>query len=1068
MDFSSYIDERTQYFTGRNWVFKTINDWHGANSPRVFLLVGGPGTGKTAIAAKLTQISDGKSTIPNSPLLTSGWLTYSHFCQAGSEGTLSPLDFVASLSAALANRYPAFRKALEKTASTQIVVKQNIEGNVASGAIVTGPAVGEIHIEIKTGDARPLFDQAVRIPLKQLCDENFRESIVILVDSLDEALTFNAETNITQLLKLVNDFPPQVRFVFTCRSKSERVFNLIGQPTLDLIANAPDGEEGDGDDVEVYGRSRLSEVGEPQRSQLAKLVADKSAGNFLYAFYVLNDLLAVRSIENVGEIALPDKLDGVYSDFIKRELASNPQSWSEKYRPLLGSIAVALGEGLTRNQLIGITDLAESKTDDVLKICTQYLVGGEPKTQPYRIYHQSFRDFLLTDDEYSIYPAERHAAMAEYFERECGSNWNACDDTYGLRYAPVHWADSATLSKSRRDRDRRTQSLVTLTNNKSYQIAFEKQVGDLPALQEHLQRAIKVAALNDRVDMLPWLIKATRQLRHFRETYRRGDSVVALAEQGLIREAEHRLTLFVDLDEDWKTAAQLIVGWLGIDRNKAVAQELRDEVAANLLSLEALQLLQDRFDAALNNEISFPSDELKPVDLEVGRQLVKRVSGQDFDRELLGSLNESYITTLDQQAELLSGEKRGYASNADGPVLVQLARVHGDDGTQLVDAYIDAHAGYNYIEYRNRSLWMVLHSVLRNHPDQNWIKERLRRLLVAVLSGGAVDFEEMLPMTAALLAEKAEQRDPFPVLDGWTTNALQKVDELQGGRKRNDSWGNHKRRLTSLMELHHLVISDKNAVAVWQNRISDLPYGFAGFQAPATLRLADALLVCGQTALIENCLEDSLRAAHNIQDYHFCARITARCKALKRWHDRALNGQELVDTIKRFVATSSAPEFAAEYLVHEPFEYRNDEGSLSLDNAKQAETLEELVEVFQRPAVEFRRLNPNIGLTDKLPAGEPIVIPDPGLAPLLAIHFAAAVLADDSLAENQASLIQSLVPSAVNNLTAVDTVLSYLLIAANPNDVQVLEEIKKFGPVAAVDAAPPTGGIGPDDAPVIL
>ena len=32
-------------------------------------------------------------------------------------------------------------------------------------------------------------------------------------DSLDEALTFNAQESITALLKLVNDFPPQVRFV---------------------------------------------------------------------------------------------------------------------------------------------------------------------------------------------------------------------------------------------------------------------------------------------------------------------------------------------------------------------------------------------------------------------------------------------------------------------------------------------------------------------------------------------------------------------------------------------------------------------------------------------------------------------------------------------------------------------------------------------------------------------------------------------------------------------------------------------------------------------------------------
>src|SRR5829696_6228269 len=119
MDFSEYIAERTQFFTGRGWVFEKINSWISENKSLIFLLVGGPGTGKTAIAARLTQISDGSATAPSAPLLTPGWLTYSHFCQAGLEGTLSPLDFVASVSESLANRYPAFSKALEKAASSQ-------------------------------------------------------------------------------------------------------------------------------------------------------------------------------------------------------------------------------------------------------------------------------------------------------------------------------------------------------------------------------------------------------------------------------------------------------------------------------------------------------------------------------------------------------------------------------------------------------------------------------------------------------------------------------------------------------------------------------------------------------------------------------------------------------------------------------------------------------------------------------------------------------------------------------------------------------------------------------------
>ena len=266
------------------------------------------------------------------------------------------------------------------------------------------------------------------------------------------------------------------------------------------------------------------------------------------------------------------------------------------------------------------------------------------------------------------------------------------------------------------------------------------------------------------------------------------------------------------------------------------------------------------------------------------------------------------------------------------------------------------------------------------------------------------------------------------------------------------------------MELYHLLLSDMKTVADLKNRIDNLPFGFAGFQAPAYLRLSEALVVCGQAASVEDSLEDSLRAAHNIQDYHFLARITARCNAIRRWHRKALSGQSLADTIGRFVAAQSDPEFAAEHLVGEPYKHRKDDPqTLSANNARLAETLEQLVEVFQRPAVEFRRLNPEFGLTEMLEEGTRIIIPDPGLAPLLAVHFAAAVLADPALTEQRASLIRSLVPAAVNNPTALDTVLSYLLIAEDPGNAQVLQAITaEIGPVQVLDIAPSNANIGPD------
>jgi hypothetical protein len=502
---------------------------------------------------------------------------------------------------------------------------------------------------------------------------------------------------------------------------------------------------------------------------------------------------------------------------------------------------------------------------------------------------------------------------------------------------------------------------------------------------------------------------------------------------------------------------------LGIQRNKTAAEQLRDNVAKNLGVLEPLPLLRDRVSAALDSQPDFPCDtQGDALSLEVGQELVRRVSGQEFNRELLGSINPSLMATLGFQSEMMN--QTGYAANFDGPILVNIDRKHG---TALVDEYIQAHAGYNYVQYRNRSLWMVLHAVLRHHPEQAWVKQRLRHLLVAALSGGGVDFTEMLPLTTLLLSLQAPTGDPRNALDKWCATALADAEVLLNGREANDSWGNHKRRLAALMELYQLLFGNASEAGILLKRTLTLPDGFAGFQAPAKLRLTDSIRACRMEtpALIDNTLEGALRSAHHIQDYHFCARITARCNALNRWHHVALSGKNLADTIRRLVTSPVDAEFAPDHFVHEPYQYRddNDPDMLSLHPARQAETLEQLVEVFQRPAVEFRRLNPQYSLTENLGDATRICVPDPGFAPLLAIHLAARVLADDSIEEDRTPLIRSLVPVAVNNPTALDTVLSYLLIAAKPDDPELLEEITtEVGPVSFVHVAAPEPKVGPD------
>src|SRR5262249_45651906 len=146
--------------------------------------------------------SSGSAPLPGFPRLTQGVLAYAHFCQAGLDSTLSPMSFVQALSESLANRSAAFRAALQ-AASRQIIINAVVTtGEVSVGARIIGAGIKMVEIEIHGDAARAMFDIAVRQPLFAHAAVSPADQIVILVDSLDEALTFGRDRTIAHLLQL--------------------------------------------------------------------------------------------------------------------------------------------------------------------------------------------------------------------------------------------------------------------------------------------------------------------------------------------------------------------------------------------------------------------------------------------------------------------------------------------------------------------------------------------------------------------------------------------------------------------------------------------------------------------------------------------------------------------------------------------------------------------------------------------------------------------------------------------------------------------------------------------------
>src|SRR6266436_4190302 len=100
----AYVQERAAHFTGRGWVFDRLDQFLDG-PPGVFLLLGEPGTGKTAVAAQLALAAASRLTAAaagSAPRRTVP-VAAAYFCRASS---VDLLDAAQRLSDQLAEAVP--------------------------------------------------------------------------------------------------------------------------------------------------------------------------------------------------------------------------------------------------------------------------------------------------------------------------------------------------------------------------------------------------------------------------------------------------------------------------------------------------------------------------------------------------------------------------------------------------------------------------------------------------------------------------------------------------------------------------------------------------------------------------------------------------------------------------------------------------------------------------------------------------------------------------------------------------------------------------------------------------
>ncbi|MDF5730358.1 MAG: NACHT domain-containing protein [Rhizonema sp. PD38] len=436
ISFERDIERLTESFTGREWIFEEIDRWLQQDNERFFILTGEPGVGKSAIAAQITQ--------------TRKDIAAYHFCITRQISTVEPNNVLLSLAAQLVKYFPDYGEALINTVKP-LFLKVNVEINIKNirDSVVQGVVIENLHIHYPN----EALDIVLRRALGALPNPP-KEPVSILIDSLDEAVTYSNENNLVTLLSNVDDLPSWVRFILTSRPDKQRVLSYF-ETLKPYYYHLNELSEKNKKDIHQYVDGRV--LSEPIQVQIQRFqvqskalinqITELSKGNFLYTKVLLDDIeLGGQPIDNLA--ALPKSLNGLYHNFLLRLKGE----WEGKYQHIFGILTVTKAP-VTEKELANLLSeqLKETELGQRLRVVEQFLdvVQNDYAENTYTLFHQSLQDYLIDKEKSGVFhcsPKDGHRQIIEYCWQYHPRDWRECD-RYGLRYLAIHLLDIAALEK---------------------------------------------------------------------------------------------------------------------------------------------------------------------------------------------------------------------------------------------------------------------------------------------------------------------------------------------------------------------------------------------------------------------------------------------------------------------------------------------------------------------------------------------------------------------------------------------------------------------------------------------
>lgn len=387
-------------FTGRKWLIGKIQAWIAApDAARAFWLTGGPGSGKSALAAWLGANSREVAAF--------------HVCQHAERATADPPRVVKTIAWQLTTQLPDYLERLSAVPNLEEICEE--------------------------ASAETLFDKLIVQPIHDLPLPDRR--ILILIDGLDEATERRANKLALFLAGEIPKLPDWARLLITSRPEIE-----VEQPlqTLDPVTLAADSPENTADMIEFIERflKQYAPGGQlsPDDIEQILIVSEK---NWLYLEWLLKELQENRlALTNIDRF--PRGLGGVYAQFFARQFPDLDE-YGRHGRPLLELVAAAC-EPLPADYAGEVLGWSTYDADDAADGFGALLArdGGA-----IRLFHKSLLDWLADrslSGYYRVSAAEGHKKLAEHGWNKYSRGVESLSE-YMAKYLPVHLGESKSRER---------------------------------------------------------------------------------------------------------------------------------------------------------------------------------------------------------------------------------------------------------------------------------------------------------------------------------------------------------------------------------------------------------------------------------------------------------------------------------------------------------------------------------------------------------------------------------------------------------------------------------------------